>query len=87
MEISGKGLTVSLSIITKSTNKKQKSWTAITDITNNDFSKLPNYFINSLYIGHNNKHFHNEPTEDYFFLIKQIFNTIQIKKHVRICTK
>ena len=33
------------------------------------------------------KRFHNEPTEAYFFLIKQVYNKIKSKKHIWIHTK
>ena len=33
------------------------------------------------------KQFHNEPTEAYFLLIKQIYKLIKIKKHVPLCVK
>ena len=43
---------------------------AITDITNQDFRKFIRKFNNATYIGYKSKQVHNEPTEDYFFLIK-----------------
>ena len=59
----GKGLTNSLSLRTKRSNKKQKEFFSITDITNQDFSKLINKFNNSPYLGYKSKHINNEPIE------------------------
>ena len=63
MGISGKGLTTSLILSTKSQNKKQKVRISITDITNQYFRKLLWEFNNSTYLDHKNKQFHNEPTD------------------------
>ena len=46
MGISGKGVTTSLDLRTKSPNKKKKSWIAITDITNQYFRKFIKKFNN-----------------------------------------
>ena len=70
MGISGKGLTTSLDISTKSSNNKQKARFAITDIANQDFRKLLKKFNNLPYIGYKSKQVHNEPSEAYLFLIK-----------------
>ena len=51
VEITGKRMNTSLAISTKSSNKKQKSRFAITDITNKDFKKLLKNLKNSLYLG------------------------------------
>ena len=64
MGISGKALTTSLTLSTKSTNNKQKAMIAITEITIQDFSKLLNQFKNLPYLGYKKKQVHNEPTED-----------------------
>ena len=72
MEIPGKGMTTSLAIMTKRTKNKQKARFAITEITNQDFRKLLNKFNNAPYIGYKSKQVCNEPTEDYFFLLKYI---------------
>ena len=46
MGILDKGLTTSLSLMTKSPNKKQKAKFAITDITNQDLRKFLNKYKN-----------------------------------------
>ena len=74
MQISGKGVTTSLTPSTKSPNKKKKSRIAITDITNQDFSKFLRGFKNSPYLGYKKKPGHNEPIEAHLFLIKQILS-------------
>ena len=56
--------------MTKIPNNKQKVSTFIYDITNQDFSNLIKDFKNSPYKGYKNKQAHNEPTEDYLFIIK-----------------
>ena len=63
MGISGKDMTTSLTLRTKSPNNKQKSSTAITDITKQYFSKFLREFKISPYIGYKQKNIHNEPTE------------------------
>ena len=87
MERSGKGLTISLTLSTKSPNKKQKVRTDITDITDQYFRKFIKEFKNSPYLGYKKKHVHYEPTEAYIFLIKHISNPIKSNKHVRLSTK
>ena len=59
----GKGLTTSMDIRTKRSNKKQKERNGITDITKQDFSKLLEKFKNSPYLGYKIKQVQNEPTE------------------------
>ena len=83
MEIPGKGLTTSLDLRTKNSNKKQKSRSAITDINNKDFSKLLKKFKNSPYIGWKSKQVYNKPNEAYFFLIKHITNIMKNKRWVQ----
>ena len=56
----GKCLTNSLDISTKRSNKRQKARFAITDITNQDFSKLPKNVNN---LGYKSEQVHNDPTE------------------------
>ena len=46
----GKGMTASLAIRNKMSNKKQKARFSITDITNQDFRKLLKKFKNSPYL-------------------------------------
>ena len=87
MGIPGKGLTTSLALRTKTPNNKQKARISIIDITYQDFRKLIREFKNSPYLGYKKKQVHNEPTEDYFLLIRQVSKTIKSKKHVRLCTK
>ena len=87
MVISVKGLTTSLTLRTKSPNKKQKSKTAITDITNKCFRKLLREFKNSHYLGYKRKQVHKEPTEAYFFLTKQVPKRIKSNNHVWLRTK
>ena len=62
MEILAMGMTVSIMLLTKSPNNKQKARFAITDITNQDFRKLLKEIKNSPYLGLNNKHVNNKPT-------------------------
>ena len=87
MGIIGKGLTTYLNLSTKTTNNKQKSRFLITDITKQDFRKLQKNFENPPYLGYNNKQVHNEPTEAYFFLIKNITKLIKSKSRVQLHTK
>ena len=47
-----KGLTNSLDLRTKRSNNKQKARFTITDITNQDFSKLLKKVDNSTYLGY-----------------------------------
>ena len=60
---SGKGVTTSLDLSTKSPNKKQKARVAITDIINQDFSKFLKEFNSSPYLVYKMKQVHNNPTE------------------------
>ena len=80
--IPGKTLIASLDLRNKGPNKKQKARFFMTDITNQDFSKLLKNFKNSPYLGHNSK-----PTEAYLFLIKQIFDKIKSNSNVRLRNK
>ena len=82
----GKGLTNSMYLRTKRSNKKQNARFSITGITNQEFRKLLKRFNNSPYLGYKSKQVHNEPTEAYLFLIKHITKLIKIKRHVRIHT-
>ena len=75
----GKGLTTSLALMTKSSNNKQKERFTITDITNQDLRNFLKKFNNSPYLGYKSKQVHNEPTEPYFFPIKSYRN-------VQLCT-
>ena len=77
----GKEMTTSLALRIKISNKIQKEMFAITDITNQYFRKFLKFFKNSPYLGYTSKQVHNEPTEDYFFLIKQITKMMKIKRH------
>ena len=61
--ISDKGNTTYMNIWTKMTNKKQKSRTVVTDITNKYFRKLLKKLNNLLYLGYKKKLVHKEPTE------------------------
>ena len=87
MGISGKGLNTSMTIRTKRPDKKQKRKTTINIINNQYFRKLLKEFKNSPYLGHKKKKVHNEPTEAYFFLIKQVSKLIKTKKHFWLRTK
>ena len=78
-----KGLTTSLSLSTKGSNKKQKARFSITDSTDQDFSKLLKNFKNSPDLGYKSKQVHNEPSESYFLLIKHITKLIKIERCVR----
>ena len=84
MGISGERLTTSLTLSAKILNKKQRTRTAITEITKQGFRKLLKKFIILTYLCYNNKHVHNEPTKDYLFIIKHISKKIKIKNHVRL---
>ena len=66
----GKGMTTSLDLSTKGSNKKQNAMFAITEITNQSFRKFLGKFKNSPYLGYKSKQDHNEPTEAYLLLIK-----------------
>ena len=77
-----KGVTTSLDLMNKGSNKKTKVRFSITDITKQDFSKSLNKFENSLYLGYKSKYVHNEPTEAYFLRIKHINKLIKSERHV-----
>ena len=79
----GNGLTKSMSLSTKIPNKKQKESFPITNINKQDFGSLIKKFYNSPYLGYKSIQVHNEPTEDYFFLIKYITKIIKSERHVR----
>ena len=72
----------SLTLSNKSPNKKQNSRFSINDITNQYFRKFLNKFKNSPYLYYKSKHDHNELTEAYLFLIKQIIKKMKIERHV-----
>ena len=59
MWIPGKSLTTSLSLSTKTPNKKQKASFSITEITNQDLGKFLKKFKRSPYLGYNSKHVDN----------------------------
>ena len=79
-------MTTSLDLTTKSSNKKQNEGFSITDITKKDLRKILKKFNNSPYLSLKNKPIHNEPTEDYFFMIKYITKLMKIKWHIWIFT-
>ena len=72
MVIPGKGLTTSLDLSTKRSNKKKKARFAMNDIFNQDFRIFLKRFKNSSYIGYKSKQVHKEPTEAYLLLTKHI---------------
>ena len=72
-----KGLSTSLDLRTKRSNKKQKDRFSITDINIQDFRKFINNFNNLPYLGNKSKEVHNEPTQAYLFLTNQITNLIK----------
>ena len=82
-----KGLNKYLDISTKGPKKKQNTRFAITENNNQDFRKLLNKFNNTPYLGYKSKQTDIEPTEAYFFLIKDITEIIKSKRHVQFCTK
>ena len=86
MVIPGKGLTTSLDLKNKRSNKKQKARFDITDITYQYFSKVLRKFNNSSYLGLKSKQVQNEPIEAYLFLIKTIIKLMKIERHVLIRT-
>ena len=57
-----KGITTSLDIRTKRSNRKQDERFFVTGTTNKDFRKLLKKFKISPYLGYKSKHVHNEPT-------------------------
>ena len=59
MERSGKGMTTSLALNTKSPNKELKARFSITEITNQDFRKLLKKLNNSPYLVYKSKQVHN----------------------------
>ena len=59
MVIPGKGITTSLGLSTKRSNKKKKSGFVITYITNQYLSKLLKNFNNSSYLSLKSKQVHN----------------------------
>ena len=61
--IPGKGLTTSINLKNKSSNKKQKARFAITVINIKDFRKFLKNFNSSPYLVKTIKQVHNEPTE------------------------
>ena len=77
-------MTISLYLSNKSSNKKQKAKFEITNIINQKFRKFLKKFNNSPYLGYKSKQVHNKPTEDYFFLIKQITKLMKIDRHIQI---
>ena len=84
---SGKRVTTSLTLNLKKPNQEQKARTSNIAITNQDFREFLKKFKNLPYLGYKKKQVINEPTETYFFLIKDIYKTIKRKKHVMIHTK
>ena len=80
-------MTTSLNLGIKSPNNKQKAITAITDITNQYFSDFLKEFKISPYLGYKKKQVHNEPTGDYFFLIKHITKLVIINNHIHLRAK
>ena len=82
----GKRLSNFMTLKTKSSNNNQKSRFSINNITKQNFRKLLKYFDNPYYLGYKRKQVHNNKTEAYFFLIKQITNTIKSEKHIRLLT-
>ena len=82
----GKGITTSMDLSTRRSNKK-KGKVSISDITNQYLRKFLKKFQNSSYLGYKSKQIHNYPTEDYCFLIKQINNLIKRDSRVQLHTK
>ena len=82
----GNGLTNSLYIRTKRSNKKQNTRFYITDITNQYLSNFLRKFKNSPYLCYKSKQVQNEPTESYFLLIKHITKLMKINRYVQILT-
>ena len=67
-------------------SKQEKARFAIPDITKQDLREFLKKCNNPPYLGYKSKHVHNEPTETYFSLIKQITKKIKIKRHVQLRT-
>ena len=82
MGIIGRGVTTYLYLRTKRSNKKQKSRFSIDEINNQYFRKSLNNFKNSLSIGLKTKQVHNEPTEAYLLLNKQVTKIMKIERHI-----
>ena len=70
----------------KRSKNKQKTRFAITTITKRDLRKSLKRFNNSSYLGYKSNQFHNELTEAYFFLIKNITKLMERERHVRLRT-
>ena len=87
MEISGKGVTTSLTLRTKRTNNKQRASINITGSTNHDLGELIKEFNNSHYLCNKNKKVHNELTKDFLFIIKYFSKLTKIKKNIGMHTK
>ena len=85
--IPDKGLTTSLTLMTKSPNNKQKWKTAINDTTHQDFRKLLNKYKKLPQIGYKKKKVHNKPTESYLFLVKHISKLLKRNNHVLLYTQ
>ena len=82
-----KGLNTSMAISTKMPEKKQKTRTAITDITNEYFGRFFKEFNNSPYRGYYRKMVHSEQAEACFLLFNNISKPIKINKHIWLHTK
>ena len=63
-------------------NKKQTARFSITEMTNQGFSKLLKKYNNSPYLGYKSKQVHDEPTEAYSFLIKNITELMKNESHL-----
>ena len=72
---------------TKGPNKKQKAIFSITNITKQYFGNLLKKFDNSPFLDYKSKEVHNEPTEDYLFLMKYITKLMKSERHVQLHTK
>ena len=85
---SGKELTNSLTISTiRRSNKNNNTRTYYTEV-------VPKYFINILeefedicYLGYRKRKIKNDPTEAYFFLVKQIYQLLKNKMNVLLRNK
>ena len=65
-------------VLTSYMETRKKAMFSMTYITTQDFGNLLKKFYNSPYSGYKSKQVHNEPTEDYLFLIKHISMLIKI---------
>ena len=83
MVIPGKGLTTSMDLSTKNSNKKKKVRFDITDITNQYFRKLLKKVKNSPYPSYKIKQVDNEPTMAYFSLITHITKPTKRERRVQ----